>query len=216
MIIDCISDLHGEHPHLTGGDVLIIAGDCTTNDKVPAWDRFFRWLHSQKYKHKIIIAGNHDNFCMQWPASNDTLYELLDKPELSFLCDSGIEIEGVKFWGSPWTLKFPGINPHCCAFTLDNDDELKQKWDLIPDDIDVLITHMPPFGIFDRTKRNEHVGSLSLRMNNLLCENLKLHVFGHIHECGGNILHEGNKKLVNASIMDENYEPVNKPARIIL
>ena len=35
------------------------------------------------------------------------------------------------------------------AFNLDRGHPLKEKWDLIPDQLDLLITHGPPFGILD-------------------------------------------------------------------
>jgi hypothetical protein len=37
VIIDCISDLHGNEPKLPGGDILIIAGDMTARDAVVDW-----------------------------------------------------------------------------------------------------------------------------------------------------------------------------------
>ena len=62
MKIDCIADLHGYLPALEGGDVLIIAGDLTGNDTEKEMDDVWRWLCYPAYKHKIVIAGNHDNY----------------------------------------------------------------------------------------------------------------------------------------------------------
>lgn len=67
MIIDCISDLHGSLPKLEGGDLLIIAGDLTSNDSDKSWNAFDEWIHKQNYREKILIAGNHDNFLQSIP-----------------------------------------------------------------------------------------------------------------------------------------------------
>jgi Icc-related predicted phosphoesterase len=222
MIIDCISDLHGAYPHLEGGDLLIVGGDLTSRDSVQEHLEFAIWLANQDYKKIILIAGNHDNHLKRWlPMKIDNL---------DYLCDSGCEFEGLKIWGSPWTKTFPNMNPHCKAFTVETDEEIAEKWALFPDDIDILITHSPLHGILDQLKRYngmfwhkedgyESCGSVSLR-NMVLDGNkfkkLKLHVFGHIHECGGHSLKLPLIEFVNASIMNEHYEPINKPVRVIL
>lgn len=219
MIIDCVADLHGYYPKMQGGDLLIIAGDCTSNDKIPSWNKYFDWLDQQQYRKKIMIAGNHDNFCKQWALSNDSIYEaLVGRPSVSYLCDSGEEFEGFKIWGSPWTSRFEGINPHCCAFTGADDKELFDKFDLIPADTDILITHSPPFSVRDMTDSGHQVGSASLMALHINRLRPKLWVFGHIHESYGQ---EGpyqwnNTLYVNASHVNLRYKPVNKPIRIIL
>lgn len=216
MIINCIADLHGYFPYLEGGDILIIAGDCTSNDSVPAWNDFFNWLDKQKYRKRYLIAGNHDNFCKNFAISNDSINDSLGgRPSVSYLCDSGEEFCGLKIWGSPWTTKFVGINPHCCAFTVDNDKELQEKYDLIPNDIDILITHNPPFGILDKTIHEKSVGSRFL-LQKVLEIRPKLHVFGHIHEDHGHYSHKNEIDFINASHVNERYNPVNKPIRIVL
>ena len=217
MIIDCISDLHGHFPKLKGGDLLIVAGDLTANDTVREYIEFACWLSSQKYKHKIFIGGNHDNRLINF---NRTEFK-----KCNYLCDSGTEFEGLKIWGSPWTKTFPEMNPHCKAFTVDTDEELEEKWKMIPDDIDILITHEPPHGFFDNVQRStgkirgyavDHTGSKSLREHVVARIKPKFHVFGHIHEHGGNICDCVITKFINASIMNEVYEPINKPVRVIL
>lgn len=216
MIIDCISDLHGYYPELEGGDLLIIAGDLTAMDKPIEYQEFKAWLLRQDYRKKVVVAGNHDNYLLN-PCKS-----LWVMPNLDYLCDSGTEFEGVKIWGSPWTSKFSNINPNCCAFTVrnfDNADKLLDKyWKKIHKDTDILITHSPPYGILDENKNHEHVGSVTL-LNRLQKIKPKLHVFGHIHEQGGkqvDWIQKGQRMtFVNASIVDENYQLVNKPKRVI-
>lgn len=213
MIIDCVSDLHGYYPKLEGGDLLIVAGDLTARDKQEEHLYFLNWIAQQNYKKKIWIAGNHDNFLI------DT--KLITKKDLGleYLCDSETEFEGLKIYGSPWTKTFPGMNPHCKAFTVDTEEELKEKWELIPDDVDILITHSPPEGILDKNIKGEKCGSKSLRrqMGRI---HPKLWAMGHIHEAyselkdttlAGKYFH-----FVNCCYVNERYHPVNKPIRVVL
>lgn len=241
MIIDCISDLHGYYPNLKGGDILLLCGDYTATDKLTEWAEFFAWLEKQPYRKKILVAGNHDNFLFNSFPKNkneaeelkevqDFLQEMGEEVETDFeyLCDSGTEFEGLKIWGTPWTAQFPRINPQCCAFTVkyhDKDENLEDYWKKIPNDIDILISHSPPYGIFDKIKRIkfsgrssdiDHVGSMSLRNHVISRIKPKLHIFGHIHECGGQMIDCVITKFVNASYLNEHYEPVHDPVRIIL
>lgn len=211
MIIDCISDLHGEQPELEGGDLLICAGDCTASDKVKQWMEFFDWFKAQPYRKKILVGGNHDGFLERSISSEEARQKLIDPQDgFDYLCDSGIEFEGFKIWGSPWTPKF--YNFH---FMLDRGDRIRQKWALIPDDIDILVTHGPPFGILDGNRENEKCGCQDLAHRLLELKKLRLHVFGHIHEGYGQINQCGHLS-VNCAILDENYDPTNKPIRVIL
>ena len=232
MKIDCISDIHGEQPELEGGDLLIIAGDLTARDTKDDLLAFDIWVSKQQYKKTIIIAGNHDNSCVKGypftrrPFAVDGI--VFPYNDIEYLCDSGTEFEGLKIWGSPWTKSFPGMNPYCKAFVLDTEKELADKFDLIPSDIDILITHSPPFDYLDKTPRRkysgraletENVGSGALLKR--LCEvKPRLHVFGHIHFSYGIREHDWHlgehTTLVNAAHLNEDYEAVNKPITVIL
>lgn len=229
MIIDCVSDLHGYQPTLAGGDLLIVAGDLTARDSEKNWVDFEHWICNQKYKEKIIIAGNHDNFLSSMDSHCMARY--WDKVGVTYLCDSGTEFNGLRIWGSPWSLWFQGINSACAAFT-GNEEHLRASYALIPQETDILITHTPPKNILDGIPRfecvdgfkvTEFLGSASLY--DRLCDiRPRLHVFGHIHEQGGRKLEmkrsgygtENNTTCVNASIMNEHYQPTNKPMRFIL
>src|SRR6187402_1527746 len=183
MKITCVADLHGFYPKLDGGDLLIIAGDLTSRDEIEQYEEFSDWLKAQEYRKKIFISGNHDNRMTDKSAQKYFCPIKRNYEEFEYLCDSGTEFEGLKIWGSPWTKTFEGINPKCCAFTVDTEEELAAKFALIPEDTDILITHSPPFGILDHCS-NGHVGSKSLRstINRI---KPKIHIFGHIHENGG-------------------------------
>ncbi len=229
MIIDAISDLHGHYPKLEGGDLLIVAGDLTGSDNPFEYEDILEYLTNQNYTKVILIAGNHDNIL------ENMIDPFLEK-NLIYLRDSGTEFEGLKIWGSPWTKTFKGINPKCKAFTCDTEEELADKWAIIPDDIDILITHTPPFGILDQAKKFDypakntklgyflngqfqHVGSKSLSDYVGHMETPpKLWIWGHIHEAYGKdgAIREKPCIMINASQVNERYKPVNKPVRVVL
>ena len=204
MKVTCISDLHGYYPsNLSGGDLLIIAGDLTARDEFLDYHVFCGWLEEQKYTKKILIAGNHD---MKLQDNLD--FEFPDLG-IEYLEDSGTEFMGFKIWGSPWSLWFDDINPKCSAFTGD-ELELNEKWEMIPDDVNILITHTPPNGILDDIGYEQYVGSNTLRFHVMNRIKPRIHCFGHIHEWGGRIVDCATTKFINASHVNEQYKPVNK------
>src|SRR5690606_32531661 len=140
-----------------------------------------------------MIAGNHDFFFEV--ASKDQVNEVLaEYPEITYLNDSGVTIEGIKFWGSPVTPYF-----HNWAFNRFQ-NEIAEHWDLIPNGIDVLITHGPPYGILDKVYHdNRNVGCLILK-NKVKEVKPQVHVFGHIHEAMG-VHEEGGTTYINASVI---------------
>lgn len=239
MKITLISDLHGHYPELPGGDLLIIAGDLTANNSLAEINRLKDWMlviGANLYEKTVFIAGNHDNWIQNRCFFNDDK-NCWESPFNSYLEDSCTEFRGLKIWGSPWTRSFKGMNPNCKAFVVDHESELKAKWAAIPDDTDILVTHSPAWGFGDRVYRQdmdsmgndanfyENVGSKSLlKWVADHSETLKLHVCGHIHE--GYAIWDPRKLkkecqdtnlspiLINASHVNEHYNPVNKPITI--
>lgn len=216
MIIDAVSDLHGYFPQLEGGDLLIVAGNLTARDTAIEHINFYEWCKKQPYSKIVVISGNHDNFVANLKSKYfpPTVYY----SHCEYLCDSGTEFEGLKIWGSPWSLKFKGMNPKCMAFTCDTEEELASKFSLIPHDVDILITHSPAHSILDKCNSG-NVGSKSLRR---IMERVKpkLWVVGHIHEGYGEFkdisLTGIDYHFINASHVNEHYKAVNKPVRVIL
>jgi Icc-related predicted phosphoesterase len=205
MKLVCISDTHSLHdriPAIPDGDVLIHAGDCLGQGTVDNVEAFNHWLGGLPHRHKIVIAGNHDWAFQETPA--------LARAALTnaiYLEDSAVEIEGVRFWGSPWTPTFLDW-----AFMLDRGEPLAEKWRRIPENTDVLITHGPPMGIGDEVRFGgtaQNVGCADL-LRRLSALSLKAHVFGHIHE-GYGVYELGGVRLVNASSCTERYQPSNSP-----
>ena len=182
---------------LPGGPILVHAGDVSGRGTPNEIRDFLEWFSELPYMHKILIAGNHDFLFEADPKAAAEI--LAEYPNITYLNDSGVTIEGIKFWGSPVTPWF-----HNWAFNRVG-EEITKHWDLIPADTDVLITHGPPKGILDETAH----GRLNVGCSHLLKKVLevkpKVHVFGHIHEARG-VHEEAGIKFINASCVDLRYE----------
>ena len=146
-------------------------------------DTEFRfWLKSLPARQIVFVAGNHDLVFEQ-----AAFLVPKDLPAV-YLQDSGFEWQGLKIWGTPWQPWF-----FDWAFNL-REPELKAKWDLIPDDTDILVVHGPPFGYGDGVPRRDSIrqtGSPSL-LERIKAISPKLVVFGHIHEGRGDMANRGN------------------------
>ena len=206
MKIVFISDTHGFHEslELPKGDMIIHAGDVTKRGKRNQVIDFLDWYSKLDFKHKIFIAGNHD---FHFEKENQEEINNMIPKNVTYLNDSGIEIDGLKIWGSPVQPWF-----YDWAFNRQRGAEIQKHWDLIPNDLDILITHGPPRGILDLTVRNKSAGC-----ENLLCKikevKPKIHIYGHIHEGYGKIEMFGIE-FINASVLDVNYRLTNSPIEI--
>jgi Icc-related predicted phosphoesterase len=176
MRIVCVSDTHARH-HLTivpEGDVLVFCGDLTRRGSLEDIEKFNHWLGTLPHPHKVMICGNHDFAFQTTPTEARARIT-----NAIYLEDSGCEIEGLTFYGSPWQPWFGGW-----AFNLPRGEELAKVWAKIPPAVDVLITHGPPEGILDRNHGDDLCGCRDL-LNRVLDVKPRLHVFGHIHEAAG-------------------------------
>ena len=213
MKLVLISDTHTMHEQvaLPQGDILVHAGDFTGRGKPWEVEEFFGWLkrQSKEFKHVVFIAGNHD---MSFEYKSTWVVDAIKSlPEnVHYLEDSEITIDGIKFYGSPWQPEFFNW-----AFNKRRGQELFDKWEMIPTDVDVLITHGPPMYVLDYTEREMwNVGCLDL-YNKVLSIKPKLHVFGHIHE-GYGVKEQDGITFVNASTSTLRYNPTNKPVCVDL
>ena len=185
-------------------DILILGGDYDVRYELDI-EILDDWIKGQPAEKVICIAGNHD-FAMQ-NIGKKKVQSLLK--HAIYLEDESVEIEGIKFWGHPWTPIF-----FDWAFLL-NDKEMEKKVDAIPDDVDVLISHGPPYGIVDQLRMangslGQSIGCVALR--DTIKKRIKpaIVVCGHIHEAYG-YYYDRQTHFFNASFMDELYSPVNKP-----
>ena len=204
MRIVCISDTHGFHDriHVPDGDLLLVAGDVCLRGGLAELVRFHDWLAALPHHHKVLIAGNHD-FCFErLPAQARAVIT-----QAHYLEDSEVLIEGLRIYGSPWQPRF-----FDWAFNLDRGPRLREKWEMIPEGIDILITHGPPAGILDRCSDGREVGCRDLRERVALVRP-RLHLFGHIHEAYGRVDAEGITSL-NACCCNLDYKPVQAPLTV--
>jgi predicted phosphohydrolase len=207
MKIVCISDTHCHQPIIPDGDILIHAGDISASGGAEQIRKQIDWLASLPHKHKILVPGNHDWWFQDGKSANEKALFYCATKAVHCLADRGVEIEGVKIWGSPWQPEF-----YNWAFNLPRGRALAERWALIPQDTQILVTHGPPYGILDEVPRGEKVGCQDLldKVVELGQKQLKLHVFGHIHYSYGSY-YMGAVQYVNAAVCNESYRPVNPP-----
>ena len=186
--------------NLPKGDVLIHAGDISMKGAEHEITGFMNWFSQQDFKHKILIAGNHDFYFERMP---DEEINKIIPTDVIYLNDSGVEINGTKFWGSPITPWFFNW-----AFNRHRGESIKTHWDLIPDNTDVLITHGPVHKILDKTTNGTYTGCEDL-LQKVQEVKPKVHICGHIHEAYGKIEKDGTV-FINASVLNEKYELKNE------
>jgi predicted phosphohydrolase len=240
--VAALSDTHNRHNklNLKPGDLLIHAGDWSGMGYQGENERFVKWMAKQPYLAKVVIAGNHEKGV---EADEATFKQMCKEAGLIYLNDSSVElqflkgivyvdqkipdIETIKVHGSPMTPYFFNW-----AFNRARNVEqsliydyrtqttmsvplIKPHWDLIPDDVDILVTHGPPHGILDElvyvdgTPKGEFVGCEEL-FKRIQVVKPDLHIFGHIHIHGGCEKHKDGVSYYNAAICDELYMPTNK------
>ena len=245
ITIVCISDTHShtDELNLPKGDILIHAGDFSNIGSIKCLEKFRDFIAKQDFKHKIIIAGNHD-----WTLSNmdyernyntwakymikEGVPETTDKAkeylkDFIYLENSSVELYGLNFYGSPLSVKHPLVKNW--GFMPTEETLKTDYWPLIPDNTDILITHSPPYDIMDQefddyeendiygNLSNMHWGSVSLAMEINSRIRPSVHVFGHSHDPNGYEFDlERNIAYVNASICDNSYNPSNTPKVITI
>lgn len=203
----CISDTHSKSFPVPNGDVLLHSGDLTNTGTTVDFEKTMGWLKGLPHKHKIIIAGNHDlTLASDWYDKNwDDWHYMRGKQDVAtvrelvagkdakaagivYLQDEAYEFqakEGGRSWsvyGSPWSPYFCGW-----AFNYHREDAegLVGKFPKV----DLLLTHGPPAGIFDRTRSGDSPGCEALR-DRLPELRPRLHLAGHIHEARGAHIHD--------------------------
>jgi Icc-related predicted phosphoesterase len=176
MRLVAMADTHGFQAQLEvpDGDVLVHAGDLTQRGTLRELERVADWLRALPHRHKVVIAGNHDFGLQRTPAQARALFH-----GLTYLEDEAVELDGLRLYGSPWQPWF-----HDWAFNLRRGPALDEKWQRIPEGLDVLVTHGPPAGYGDLVYRGERVGCEDLTRH-LARAAPRVHLFGHIHEDPG-------------------------------
>ncbi|MDP2340729.1 MAG: metallophosphatase domain-containing protein [Deltaproteobacteria bacterium] len=186
------ADTHQFHDELQvpDGDVLLCVGDVCRGGEREELEIFLAWFSAFPHKTKLFVAGNHDG-CLETELAEVRAAH----PHIRFLQDEGVDVDGVSFWGSPWT---PNYNDW--FFMKTRGAALRERWALIPHGLDVLVTHGPPKGMFDDVGRYRPVGNASDDLGNderfVGCADLmarvqivrpRVHLFGHIHTTKGDV-----------------------------
>ena len=189
MRLVAVADTHLFHDELVvpDGDVFVHAGDMCQGGSLEELERAVRWIRALPHRTKVIIAGNHDFAFAEHEAAARALVA-----DFVYLQDAGATIDGVSFWGSPWQPEF-----NDWAFNLPRGQALAEKWALIPDGLDVLVTHGPPHGVGDRGPVAGRLGCEDL-LERVRVAKPRVHFFGHIHQDGGAWQH-GETLFVNAT-----------------
>lgn len=219
-----ISDTHCSHARLDipKCDILIHCGDFTWVGKRNEVEDFVKWFKQQPAKHRICIAGNHEmTFDPNVPNYNPKIKALILDSDIIYLENGSVKIKGIKFYGTPWTpwffdWAFNGITDANLPFT--RGVSLTSVYDEIPHDVNVLISHGPPYDILDMSNMgDERTGSVEMRrMTREKLNDLTLYLCGHIHEARGVKVEDGGITYINASSLDRDYKNIRQPIIIHL
>ncbi|PCI45820.1 MAG: metallophosphoesterase [Proteobacteria bacterium] len=214
-----ISDTHNRHKELTipECDILIHAGDYSFKGYDGEVKRFYSWLNKQPAKYKISIQGNHE---LGWESNPKGCKKIAMKecPDVILLDNEEVVIEGVKIYGfaeTPWFYDWAFNRARSKAESEKYHVPLmKDNTDRIPKDVNILVTHGPPYGILDELlyvngdPKGQFVGCEDL-LKRVIEVKPDVHIFGHIH-CGYGEKHIEGTSYYNASICDEMYSASNE------
>lgn len=194
LTIAAVSDIHGswkEWNQEWNAELVILAGDiCGSDiysDQKKEMSEFLEELPNffpaaNKF---VVVPGNHDFWIEREFLSGTKRLG----PGIEILVDSGVEYEGRKIWGNPWTICGSGW-----AFQWSG----RRREDLrkIPNGLDLLVTHdAPRFYILKCIKESlgdygfEEPGSLELAQV-VKKTKPRIHIFGHIHKPDHGVIEE--------------------------
>lgn len=195
MNLVAISDCHGHMPVVPKCDLILNAGDICPDFRGDRVLHQWQWLnrHYRDYLEAlpapmVSVWGNHD-----FVGERSEFANTLNLP-WTLLQDSLIEIQGLRIYGSPWSKRF-----HNWAFMRD-EEQLDVIFSRIPENLDVLIVHGPPYRSCDAityaNSPDEYCGSEALR-NHILRAQPRLVLCGHIHENAKKEDYIGISRIVN-------------------
>jgi Icc-related predicted phosphoesterase len=209
------SDLHGFLPQIKQRThILLIAGDISPlyiqedRLKMKNWlsDTFIPWTKTVPVDKIVLIAGNHDFFFMDTPKHEIlTLFKPINK--IMYLDNEAapcyVNNTKLMIYGTPYCHKY-GL----WAF-MESDDKLKELYNNIPKNVDIIISHDAPHSFGDTDVlleygQTDHLGNKPLA-DKLLQTDYKLAVCGHIHS-GDHSFNE-TFKIANVSYLNEYYKP---------
>jgi Icc-related predicted phosphoesterase len=227
MKVQALSDIHGlliKPSEFEECDIICICGDIMPLEidrniiASTAWfvGEFIPWCEKLPCKYVLFTPGNHDFlfdelYCKKMLTPMQIMKMLLGNnkknSKVKLLIDSSFEYEGKRFYGTPWC---PNLSHW--AFYKDSYD-LEQVFKQIPWDADVVMTHCPST-IGDSGTVLQQGWNFCKRLG---CEELTPELFdrqsfikyalcGHIHSGDHNPIQIGQMKVVNVSILSEEYK----------
>lgn len=177
-----LADTHCRHEELVipPGDILVHIGDfCNEGTKEEAL-AFIEWFENQPHTHKVLVAGNHDCVMDQrhWRYDKSTKDRV--KQNIIYLENETVDIEGLKIFGWPYVAEEPEEDTKW-AFTPWMMEPRKLE---IPQGVDVVLSHCPPYGIRDIAFNLYHIGCNQL-LEQIDFRKPRYHIFGHCHNQRG-------------------------------
>lgn len=182
-------ELHRDIHHVPDGDILIHSGDFTMFSKsLSAILDFNAWFGERPHPYKIVVPGNHEFFLEADPSRRSLL------SNATVLINEGVDIEGLKIWGTPTTPMDGG------AFGRSAQRDRVKIYSQIPTDTAIVVSHGPPFGVLDQPAASEiHSGDREL-FDAVMRVKPRLHCFGHIHPAYG-VFQSAYTTFVNAALL---------------
>lgn len=213
-----ISDTHNRHNKITipKCDILIHCGDSTGLGHRKEVVNFAQWFEEQPATHKIFVPGNHElDFEKQLPDSK--LWFTEHCPSGILLMHEQVEVEGLKIFGTSYTPQF-----YNWAFMCERGEDIRKKWEVVPEGLDILISHGMPYGILDTVDAIDldgipflhNAGCVDLRTEVRDRIKPKLFFGGHLHKSGGKSVTIGDTIFHNSAICNDEYE-ANNPLTIV-
>lgn len=203
MKICIISDTHFRHNELVlpAADAIVHCGDFSATGSHRDHFEFSKWFGSLPYKHKLVSPGNHDRYSEKQLHISKAIFA---DNECELLVDELKVIDGKRMYFSPWTPRYGRW-----SWMRERGEDIKKVWDGIPENLDLLVTHGPPWGTLDISIYDAvHCGCEEL-MKAIEEKKPRFHAFGHIHFYGGRVQEIGDTTYVNAAVCDESYHPNN-------
>jgi len=200
-------------------DIIVHSGDFTNNGTPQELGAFEAWARSLKKRMPqieiVAIAGNHcvydgirryaqgslqDPMCL---LDGSYLQSHLPSVKLLGAAEGYMSRAGVRIWGAGWvpwwSAEHPGCQPsmdadkksakHCMYEQLALQGASEHYFDVVPENVDLLLTHCPPAGILDCLEGGEGSWGASEHLLAALMHPdkrpPKVVCWGHVHENRG-------------------------------
>lgn len=240
MRIVALSDTHNQHRkvQVPDGDIVIHAGDACINGTPEELQDFLRWFAMLPHRHRILIGGNHDSALTDpgWREAALPGWPTWTSQRGGFLYLEGetarvyVGERLLRIHGAPWRPRpddWPPGEPmrpgkRSSAFGV-RESLIGQFWDTIPEGLDILVTHVPAYGMLDEIEETPMSAALRIGCTALASKLARMqhppkaHIFGHVHDPGGcSAITPTGMLAYNVAICDANYAPTHQPQVIDL